>query len=400
MNDKYWNESTSVGFDFGIDFDDDDNDDNNTITTDDDIKFTTIAEDTTTSTDKQQQQELQTKCSDLKISQTLAEEQIQKCLKEIERRNADDDDGSNARQSDRQLTVKEAVNCLTKGRDVNLRRYKSLADKLKLLDTAIDSKDSNAIISTVVHLKRTVKPSIFNTELIKRSIAADHYVSYLRQYDRYDELYDLLAMLCRHQELAFMAISQAIGSGVNITSKINNLKSCLRKHMTTGGQDMMFWQHLITDQIQLLEQQLPIEADDQRQERDGLNPEFAKIPRPTLTNLSVISTLYYCCLYHYDLADNHFASPSNLTKNFKLNQKQFVWTAVTALANTGRWDQIDGLFQHKSWLGSKRIKCCISLPKLVKILHNNGASREVTHKYLQLIDNSETKADLVRDLKI
>jgi hypothetical protein len=235
---------------------------------------------------------------------------------------------------------------MVKGINVYLNVYKGKEEKLNLLDFAIDSNDGNAITSVVLFLQRTLKPGIFNYELSKRSLAADHYIYYLKEMEQINDLIDILAMLGRHEDAAMMLYMQAINCKSSET-KIRNLKSCLQSHFTTGGNSIAFWSSFISEQISLLEQQLPIEADDFRQEREAINPIFQQIPRSPIINLPVIKTLYYCCLYHYSLPENHFASPKSIRKFYQLSEKQFVWTALSALAKCNRWQEIDTLFEYK-----------------------------------------------------
>jgi hypothetical protein len=279
---------------------------------------------------------------DLKLSDNLAEKQIQNCLNHLEK----EEKTLLSNRVSTKLSPKEAIDCMVKGINVDLNVYKGKEEKLYLLDFAIDSNDGNAITSVVLFLQRTLKPALFNHELSKRSLAADHYVYYLKEMQQINDLIDILAMLGRHEDAAMMLYMQAINCKSSET-KIRNLKSCLQSHFTTGGNSITFWSSFISEQISLLEQQLPIEADDSRQEREAINPIFQQIARSPIINLPVITTLYYCCLYHYSLPENHFASPKSICKFYQLSQKQFVWTALSALAKCNRWQEIDALFEYK-----------------------------------------------------
>ena len=39
----------------------------------------------------------------------------------------------------------------------------------------------------------------------------------------------------------------------------------------------------------------------------------------SLLNQSLISTLFYCCMYHFDLPPNYLASPEYITTRFKVS---------------------------------------------------------------------------------
>jgi len=78
------------------------------------------------------------------------------------------------------------------GESYSLNPYKSKKQKLELLDTALKYHDGNAIIAMVLHMKNTLKTSIFNQEMMLRPDAMDHYLSSLNAHQEYSDLSDVL----------------------------------------------------------------------------------------------------------------------------------------------------------------------------------------------------------------
>ena len=62
------------------------------------------------------------------------------------------------------------------GQVYTLETYKSLEEKLSLLDAAIRSRDGNAVTAVAVFFQNSVKNNIFLTQMKRRPAAIDHYL--------------------------------------------------------------------------------------------------------------------------------------------------------------------------------------------------------------------------------
>lgn len=284
------------------------------------------------------------------------------------------------------------------GQPFFLEHFKSKKAKFQLLDCAIQIKDGSVITAIVLFLKRTLKLSVFIQEVLQRPEAVSHYLYYLKSSSEFTELLDLLVLLGRTDEAGMLNYKLAIKTA-QPEKKLKLLQHCQRNHFQSDPSLSTYF-HLISEQISLLERQLPIEENDIRQEKEGINSVFQEIPRPaSLVNNSVITTLYYCCLYHWELPENNFASPQAIKKAHQLTDKQFVWTALGALTQRQQWKEIENLFQSKSWLGGTKMRCCIGFDKVVDVLCLHKAPIEVVAKYLKLVDGLEKRLSLAKKYK-
>lgn len=280
----------------------------------------------------------------------------------------------------------------------NLEQHKGKEEKIALLDIAINSHDGNAITTVILFLKKTLKKSTFQQLLLERMDAINHYLHYLQTDHEDDELGNMLLMLGRTEEAAVLKFKRAI-SVCSPESKIKRLQNCLDTHFY-GNPVVTFFSDLVTEYIILLQHQLPVEANDSKQEMEGTNEIFRKFPRSaSLIDSSVITTLFYCCLYHYHLPENNLASPNSVRKWHQLTDKQFVWTAVSALSICQRWSDIETLFQSKSWLGGMKMKCCIGFHKAVEILAERKAPVQIIDKYVRMIENAEDRLNVSKKYK-
>lgn len=299
--------------------------------------------------------------------------------------------------------VQKICSRIFEGNNKMVHYLKSKEDKCYFLDQAISRSDGNFIIMAVVFLRSTCSSSIFNREVSKRPAAIDHYIRYLTSKASHNVLMDFLTMTGRSDEAAVTKLKMCLSC--NIESKIRQLKHCNQNFFSIvnygSGQEVSdHWATLATQFVTLLEQQLPIEEDDKRLESlptSEQNAKFLEIPRKSLLNLPLITTLCYCCLYHYDLPENCLASPLAIKKSYHLTEKQFTMTALVALSIRNKWQLVDTLFQPKSWLGLKKTKIPIKPEIIFQIVTKYGAPNYVSQKYLSMIEDVEKREKLAKE---
>ncbi|XP_061559639.1 spermatogenesis-defective protein 39 homolog isoform X5 [Phycodurus eques] len=82
------------------------------------------------------------------------------------------------------------------------------------------------------------------------------------------------------------------------------LKSCLSLQFSPEDQVQL------RDQVSLLERQMLIEATDRQAELGGKAEIFQKFPRrASILHMPLVTTLYYCCFYHYGQPEVRSARP-------------------------------------------------------------------------------------------
>uniref|UniRef100_A0A0M3J6G6 Spermatogenesis-defective protein 39 (inferred by orthology to a C. elegans protein) n=1 Tax=Anisakis simplex TaxID=6269 RepID=A0A0M3J6G6_ANISI len=87
------------------------------------------------------------------------------------------------RAADPLLTIRR----LLTGEAITMDLYRSKREKLELLDEALRSFDGNAI-TVILFLRRSLSESLFREILLEKSVAADHYVAYLKEVEDFDQL--------------------------------------------------------------------------------------------------------------------------------------------------------------------------------------------------------------------
>ncbi|GFO11147.1 spermatogenesis-defective protein 39 homolog [Plakobranchus ocellatus] len=293
------------------------------------------------------------------------------------------------------LPVEDTLRRILKGEVFSLEMYKSLADKLCLLDQAIALHDGNAIMTAVLFLQRTVTRHIFTKELVKRPVAASHYLTYLKAHFEFPEYINTLIMLGRTEEAAIFKYQQTLPTA-DVSVKISKLNDCLRGHFQSDPV-LSHDASLVQESVDLLERQRPIDESDANLEASGRSALFRDFPRKrSLIGMPVVTTLYYCCLYHYDLGENSLASPAALRKKYQISDKQFTRTAIGARAKLRQWKDIEAILTTKGWFGGTKLKAPIGFDKIVGILHKNGAPPDILQKYLAMVDNLELRLNLAK----
>ncbi|XDV41928.1 hypothetical protein PO909_010703 [Leuciscus waleckii] len=253
------------------------------------------------------------------------------------------------------LSPEETVRRMQKGRAFSLEKFRSLQDKLLLLDEAVAVYDGNVITAVLIYLKRSLSKEILFRELMARDVALRHYVHYLKEMGEQKLLVELLNLPFSHDDAT-----------------------------------------LVQDHYTLLERQIIIEASDKKADADI----FKKFPRKaSILNMPIITTLYYSCFYHYGESEGTFSSPSNIRKTFRIAEKQYILTALGARAKLKSWFDVDSLFNTKNWLGYTKKRSPIGFHRVVDILQKNSAPVQVLQEYVNLIDDTELKLSVALKYK-
>ncbi|XP_048064288.1 spermatogenesis-defective protein 39 homolog [Megalobrama amblycephala] len=287
------------------------------------------------------------------------------------------------------LSPEETVRRMQKGRAFSLEKFRSLQDKLLLLDEAVAVYDGNVITAVLIYLKKSLSKEILFRELMARDVALRHYVHYLKEMGEQKLLVELLKALGRTEDMALMQYKEHL----NIKDEGRRrdfLKSCLSLPFSQDDATH------VQDHYTLLERQIIIEASDKKADTDI----FRKFPRKaSILNMPIITTLYYSCFYHYGESEGTFSSPSNIRKTFRISEKQYILTALGARAKLKSWFDVDSLFNTKNWLGYTKKRSPVGFHRVVDILQKNSAPVQVLQEYVNLIDDPELKLSVALKYK-
>ncbi|XP_061669024.1 spermatogenesis-defective protein 39 homolog isoform X2 [Syngnathoides biaculeatus] len=314
----------------------------------------------------------------------------------------------------------DAVSKMRQGKTVPLERFRRLRDKLVLLDASVDARDGNVITAVLIFLKKSLSKEVLFGELASRPTALRHLVAYLSESGDHALLAELYRALGRDEDAAVSptgcAAEYALRSKsgtppglcvvvsprrqllrykehLNVTDekeKRDFLKSCLSLQFSAEDQV-----HL-RDQVSLLERQMLLEATDRQAEAEI----FRRFPRrASVLHVPLVTTLYYCCFYHYGQPEGNLSSPQNLRNSFKISEKQFFVTALSARAKQKSWSDVDALFAGRSWLGFTRKKSPLAFRVVVDILHRSSAPVHVLQEYVALVEDGQVRMALAQKHK-
>ncbi|XP_047430115.1 spermatogenesis-defective protein 39 homolog [Mugil cephalus] len=287
----------------------------------------------------------------------------------------------------------ETVQRLQQRKVVSLEKFRSLQDKLLLLDFAVSANDGNVITAVLIHLKRTLSKEVLFRELESRQTALRHLIHYLKETRDQTLLLELLRARGRTEDVALLQYKEHLRI-TDENKRRDFLKSCIS--LPFSAEDSAH----VQDHYTLLERQIIIEATDRQAERGGKVEIFQKFPRRALIlNMPLITTLYYCCFYHYPEPEGTYSSPLNVRQTFKISEKQYFITALSARAKLKAWLDVDALFTSRNWLGFTRKKSPLSFQRVVDILHKNSAPTQVLQDYVALVDDTELRISLAHKHK-
>uniref|UniRef100_A0A8C8VZF9 Spermatogenesis-defective protein 39 homolog n=1 Tax=Peromyscus maniculatus bairdii TaxID=230844 RepID=A0A8C8VZF9_PERMB len=275
----------------------------------------------------------------------------------------------------------------------SLERFRSLQDKLQLLEEAVSMHDGNVITAVLIFLKRTLSKEILFRELEVRQVALRHLIHFLKEIGDQKLLLDLFRFLDRTEELALTHYREHLNIQ-DPEKRKEFLKTCIG--LPFSAEDSAH----IQDHYTLLERQIIIEVNDRHLESAGQTEIFRKHPRKaSILNMPLVTTLFYACFYHYTESEGTFSSPINLKKTFKIPDKQYVLTALAARAKLRAWNDVDALFTTKNWLGYTKKRAPIGFHRVVEILHKNSAPVQILQDYVNLVEDVDTKLNLATKLK-
>uniref|UniRef100_UPI0037E852D8 spermatogenesis-defective protein 39 homolog n=1 Tax=Semicossyphus pulcher TaxID=241346 RepID=UPI0037E852D8 len=287
----------------------------------------------------------------------------------------------------------ETVHRMQQGKAVSLEKFRSLQDKLLLLDFAVSAHDGNVITAVLIYLKRTLNKEVLFRELESRQTALRHLIQYLTETRDQRLLLELLRALGRTEDAALLQYKEHL-SIPDDNKRRDFLKCCLS--LPFSAEDSAH----VQDHYTLLERQIIIEATDRQNERGGKVEIFQKFPRrASILNMPLVTTLYYCCFYHYDESEGTYSSPLNIRQTFKISEKQYFVTALAARAKLKAWLDVDALFTSRNWLGFTRKKSPLSFHRVVDILQKNSAPTQVLQTYLALVEDGELRISLAQKHK-
>lgn len=287
----------------------------------------------------------------------------------------------------------ETVQRIQQGKAVSLEKFRSLQDKLLLLDYAVASHDGNVITAVLIYLKRTLSKEVLFRELESRQTALRHFIHYLTETRDQRLLLELLRALGRTEDVALLQYKEHLNIA-DENKRRDFLKSCLS--LPFSAEDSAH----VQDHYTLLERQIIIEATDRQAERGGKVEIFQKFPRrASILNMPLVTTLYYCCFYHYTESEGTYSSPLNIRQTFKIPEKQYFVTALAARAKLKAWSDVDALFTSRNWLGFTRKRSPLSFQRVVDILQKNSAPTQVLQDYVALVDDAELRISLAQKHK-
>nr|XP_055041911.1 spermatogenesis-defective protein 39 homolog isoform X2 [Misgurnus anguillicaudatus] len=155
------------------------------------------------------------------------------------------------------LNPEETVRRMRKGRGYSLEKFRSLQDKLLLLDEAVALYDGNVITAVLIYLKKSLNKEILWRELMSRDVALRHYLHYLKEMGEQKLLVELLRALGRTEDMALMHYKEHLNIKDEGKRK-DFLKSCISLPFSQDDATH------VQDHYTLLERQIIIEISEKQ----------------------------------------------------------------------------------------------------------------------------------------
>eukprot|EP00794_Sanderia_malayensis_P020298 gene20298-22287_t len=224
------------------------------------------------------------------------------------------------------------------GKPYSLENYKSLKEKLQLLDFALKFNDGNAINAVIIFLEKSLSKDILILQLKKRPHAMNHYVKYLEDNVEYQSEMNILTKLNNKVDASVLDY-RLISGEKDVSKKLVELKNLYGKYKDVN--DLSEILAYIEEETMLIQRQLQIQ----------------------------------------------------------LSEKQYEWTVVSACAKLHRWTNISEILTSTSWLRKKAERSHIGFDKISRILKNADAPLTILEKYIQMVEDADQRLKLASSCK-
>lgn len=298
-------------------------------------------------------------------------------------------------------SVEDTLRRLMVGDPYVFELYKSKEDKCKILDKAIARFDGNAIVAATLFMRDTLKRDHFSKELMSRPVAVDHYCTFLQDAGEIDELHETLSALGRNEEAAMLKYKQCLSSTSASAPRIrtSSLQDCIKYYFDSDIR-LVNETNAIIEEMSLITRQNAVDDADAQAEKSGEVLVFKSHPRKdSILYKSVITTLFYCCYYHWGEAEGLLSSPTSVQNVHKIGKKQFMYTALAALCRMRRWRDIESMLTTpRSLFRGPHLSAIIGFEKVVDVLSKNLAPGDILSKYCAEIENQDKRLEWAKKL--
>lgn len=198
--------------------------------------------------------------------------------------------------------VSDFVRLSLQGQHLAIEPYRSLEAKVALLDGATRQHAGSLVVRLVLSMQHTLKPSLFASTMQGRPAACHAYANYLRTRCQWDELAAFWRSVHNYEQqgLAMLRTALSTRERMQQLQVLSSKTSCFSEATLTHLQAFARLQKI----------QDKIESNDQRDQEKGLNPLFQTFPRTrSVLGNSLLTTLYYCMLYHAKAPDSLECAP-------------------------------------------------------------------------------------------
>ncbi|KAF5294742.1 hypothetical protein FQA39_LY00226 [Lamprigera yunnana] len=274
-------------------------------------------------------------------------------------------------------SVQETIIKMFLGMPYSLTIYRSLNQKLELLDEAVNSEDGNIILTVLLFLKNSLEVSELYRHLSNRKVALRHYANYLIR-EMFLQQLSVLCLECgNYSDLIFLYYT---------------------------GLD----EHLTKDKLQirllrfLLEYQQKLSNDKNTMFIDYKN--FVKWQMDNnAVSITVTEQLAALCKSHWENgADSGIIDKriSEFKLFVKMSEFQYEWIIMNALSTFKMWKTLTNLFIKPNWLTKRNsIRSVINAELIITTLYRHKAPVHVLENFITCIVDNDISLLLAKKLK-
>ncbi|CAH8436515.1 unnamed protein product [Heterobilharzia americana] len=286
-----------------------------------------------------------------------------------------------------------------------LSTFVSQASKSIILNLATRSCDGDLIIKIINDLRNSLSETTFQQILLKNSVAALHFISFLRKTGQLVNLKKYMKILGFVRESEIPSYNQLMQKLMNISAgHVEEVNKYLMEIAESDVASHISIKHLVevcSELAVLLDYQNSYEKEWSLTYNElALDVNSRKIIT-TLPNSLLMQPLCetLSVLVRLDQTIKSNSRAEILGKKCKISDEQFKWLVIEPLVQLQNWNDLEFVLLKKKSL-SRRIEVTIPNDRLVLHLNSLGAANKIIESYLKHISDNEEFIQIAVRLKM
>ncbi|CAI2723540.1 unnamed protein product [Schistosoma spindalis] len=281
-----------------------------------------------------------------------------------------------------------------------LSTFVSQSSKSVILNLTTSTCDGNLITKIVNELRNSLSESNFGNILLKNSVAAFHFLNFLRNTGQLADLKKYMKLLGFIRESEICSYNQLMQKLMNLSS--GHVDEVNKYLMQIAESEVA--SNLAVKNIVEISSELAVILDYQNSYEQEWSSYYSELlthanAQKTATALPDSLLMQPLCetlgaLARMDQSVKTNSRAETLGKKFKISDEQFRWLLIEPLVQSRNWDDLEFIMLKKKSL-SRRMEVTIPTDRFILHLNSLGVPNNITEGYLKYLSDDEEFIQIV-----